>query len=313
MWRKIRFATIFLLLTLAFLGLTETGTRTVGANLTSYLYESGGVVPADNSTNPPTITIYYEKDITYTNSTISIPIHVIVGESTTAKNPYINEIYFSMDGATNYTSIYKYEGVSWNMSEPKPDNFYNPPETKKQLSTNLNLTNLSEGKHSLTVYAVENGTYAENKVDSSNPFGYVTVLYSFQINSSSLASFTVDTIPPKIWLSIENSTYHSSELPLDFKVDDSYAQISYSLDNQPNATLSENIILTDLTLGSHSLAVFAKDDAGNFASQIITFNVAEPFPMMLVTISVIVLCVGLIVLFSIALVVKHRKTVNPKQ
>jgi len=286
-------------LILIILEATGAGIRAVNANPVLYLYASGGVVPADNSTKPPMILLHCEENATYTNSTISIPVKVIVGESSTAKNPFLDEVYFNLAGESNYMSIYKFAGISWNMSEPKPDNFYNPPEPLTQLSTNINLTNVPEGKHTLTVYAVENGTYAEGKVDKSNPFGYVTVLYSFQTNSSSSTSFTVDTIPPKIWLSIKNSTYFSSELPLDFVVDDSASQLFYSQDNQPNATLSRNITLTDLTLGSHSIAVFAEDSAGNVASQIITFTVAAPFPTSLVTIAIIVVCVGFLVLLCI--------------
>ena len=297
MWKIIRLAVVFILAVLVILEVT--GIQLVSANPELSTNWIGGTVPADNSTKPPTIAFQCEQNTNFTSSNISIPIQVSVGESTTARSTRIKEIYFTLDEQTNYTSVYKYTPAQWNMSEPMPDNFFNSPPAITQLSTNLNLTNVPEGKHVLSVYAVEEGTYVERKESEESIFGYVTITYIFYTNSSSLLSFTIDTIPPKIWLSIENSTYYSSELPLDFKVDESISKLSYSLDNQPNVTLSGNITLTGLTQGNHNIVVFAEDTTGNVTRQIITFNIAQPFPILLAVIAIIVLCGGTLTLFGI--------------
>jgi hypothetical protein len=149
--------------------------------------------------------------------------------------------------------------------------------------------------------------------------------------ASGNVSFTIDAIfekvfpdkiPPAIsFLSVENRTYDTCDVPLNCTVNESVTQITYSLDGQENVTIPvgqaaynfagwENLMtigkttLTNLTNGEHSLTVYAADEAGNTgASETIYFNVEvpEPFPTTLVIVSigsVAIVGLGLLVYFK---------------
>ena len=166
----------------------------------------------------------------------------------------------------------------------------------------VNLTNLTDGLHSLKVHA-----YASGWVIQMNGF----YEYEVPINSSSdNVYFTVDTASPRISvLSLENKTYYMSSVPLNFTVDELNSQIKYSLDGQENVSISGNMTLTNLSFGEHNLTVFAMDEAGNTgASETINFTTSrepepEPFPVVPVaTVSVVVA-----VVVAASLLVYHKK------
>jgi hypothetical protein len=156
---------------------------------------------------------------------------------------------------------------------------------------NSTLTNLSQGPHNITVWIRAEKNYLSYGVR----VGYVLTTVSFNI----------DSIPPNISiLSPEPKAYNTSDVPLDFTVNETVAQISYSLDGQENITAAGNMTLTQLSNGAHNVTVYATDEAGNMgASETVTFTVAvpEPFPTTLVIASVIivaVISVGLLVYFK---------------
>jgi parallel beta-helix repeat protein len=109
-----------------------------------------------------------------------------------------------------------------------------------------------------------------------------------------MKSFT--TTPPKISVqSPLNQTYNDSSVPLTFSVDvlspdKSVNWTGYSLDGEPNVTVTGSGALTNVTIanmanGVHSVTVYANDTYGNMgASEPVTFTVAkpEPFPATLV-------------------------------
>jgi hypothetical protein len=125
----------------------------------------------------------------------------------------------------------------------------------------INLTDIPEGNHSIEVYArllLDRGHYAHDET------------------SYTLVNFAGDSIPPCIsGISIENKTYNSAELPLNFTADEQISQASYSLDNQANETINGNTTLQGLTEGTHNLTGYATDATGNTgASEMIAFTVA---------------------------------------
>jgi len=99
-----------------------------------------------------------------------------------------------------------------------------------------------------------------------NGDGSVTITANYEIT------------PPAIFvLSPQNLTYVNNSVPLTFTVYDfsSIPWIGYSLDNQPNATLIENITLAGLSEGFHSVVVYANDTFGNMgASERVDFAVS---------------------------------------
>ena len=159
----------------------------------------------------------------------------------------------------------------------------------------MNLTEVQEGKHYITVHAVEWGAYING-----------LFVHMFSINGSSSVNFTIDAISPTVSvLSPVNRTYDMSDVPLNFAVSEPVSQIEYSLDGKENITIAGNATLTGLANGDHNLTIYAKDEAGNIgASETMHFSVdvPEPFPTTLVAAasgaSVAIIGVGLLVYFK---------------
>jgi hypothetical protein len=130
---------------------------------------------------------------------------------------------------------------------------------------NATLTKLSEGPHNITAWVEED----ESELSWDMVVGsvYSTVL------------FNVD-LPPNISiLSPETKVYNASDVPLDFTVNKTVSQISYSLDGNENITAIGNMTLTQLSNGAHNVTVYATDEAGNIgASQAINFTIDKPKP-----------------------------------
>jgi hypothetical protein len=124
-------------------------------------------------------------------------------------------------------------------------------------------------------------------------------IFSDILPVSSTVNFTVDTTPPRVViLSIQNKEYNTSEIPLDFTVNEPTSQITYILDGRVH-TIEGNTTLTGLQDGDHKLIVYARDEVGNSgASETVDFKVEVPIPrqMALVVIppTAIVLIGGLI-------------------
>jgi hypothetical protein len=227
-------------------------------------------------------------------------------------NPYINIISPTNNTAYNASTIslevtfetyktgYEYNGVSrrftYALDGQNPESI---TITNSSVAVNLggevffegsnSLANLTEGPHSLTVRVV---------------FDYAPVEYygSHHTESEETVNFRIDSVPPEVvLLSLENKTYYTSDVPLNFIVSEPDTQVAYSLDGGENVTTVGNTTLTNLPSGEHSVTVYAEDIAGNVGfSETIRFNI-EPFPTTLVIASVITVAVagaGLTVYFK---------------
>jgi hypothetical protein len=158
----------------------------------------------------------------------------------------------------------------------------------------VQLPKLPSGSHRLTVHeeAYLNDYHGANppgapfKPTAPGSADYVaswvdTAHFTIDQNAS-----TIDSTPPAITLvSIENKTYDTTNIPLNFTVNKE-SQVSYSLDGHDNVTITGNSTLTDLPIGQHRLTLYARDFAGNAgASQTVNFTIAEeaePFPIAIV-------------------------------
>jgi hypothetical protein len=116
----------------------------------------------------------------------------------------------------------------------------------KVTTFNKEIANLSDGSHSLIVHA------------------QATYLDSWVFDGNSSIEFNVDSTSPAInQLSITNKTYNNQNIPLSFTLDENVSWIGYNLDNQGNVTIHGNTTLSGLTMGSHSIVVYANDTLGN--------------------------------------------------
>jgi hypothetical protein len=173
---------------------------------------------------------------------------------------------------------YAAQQILWSINYQLDGNFSDPVIVNSDLAFPLdysvNLTNLTDGVHSLKVYAHASGWVIQ-----------ISCAHEYQVpinSSSNTVYFTVDTTSPRITiLSLENQTYYTSNVPLNFTVNEVTTQISYSLDGQNNVTLTGNTTLTGLSNGLHNVTVYASDELENTgASETISFRVAEePFPV----------------------------------
>jgi hypothetical protein len=166
------------------------------------------------------------------------------------------------------------------------------------ITGSVGLPTLSEGSHSVTVYSA----YTLYNFTAMGTFYPKYVVWDHNT-----VFFTIDYgISPAITtLSLENKTYNDNNLLLNFTTDEPTSWMGYCLDQQANVTSAENVTLTGLAEGSHSIVVYANDTAGNMsASETIIFTVDVPEPFSIVPVAaasiatVAVVGVGLLVYFK---------------
>ena len=147
---------------------------------------------------------------------------------------------------------------------------------------NLSLTEIPEGKQTVTITAYGNGGYSQG-----------AILYVFHAVSSYTVGFTVDTAPPVVSiLELDNKTLF--EAPLNLVTGEAVSKISYVLDGQKNVTITGNITLTGLPIGAHDMIVYVWDAAGNVGkSETASFTITESFPSM--SVLVVAVVVGMVV------------------
>jgi len=148
---------------------------------------------------------------------------------------------------------------------------------------NTTLTGLSDGFHSVTLFA-------------ENVYG---------VASSETAWFNVDTLPARIsFLSPQNATYYTKNIAINFTLDEPVSNLSLSFDGKERTKIAGNITLFGVPYGSHSVIVYATDMVGNFgSSETVYFIVAEPFP----TVPVIVVSTTSISVAAACLLLYYRK------
>ena len=167
------------------------------------------------------------------------------------------------------------------------------------------LTNLTDGMHSLRIYAYGTGVVEGCEWKPNTSVG---------INSSSdVVDFRLDTVSPLISLSLENKIYYSSDVPLDFTVNEQVSQITYSLDGQGNVTVAGNTTLTGLSVGVHNVTVYAWDAAGNVSSsETIYFTITEPEPFPVAAVAVASTAVAAAIGVTLAVYLTKTRRTNQK-
>jgi hypothetical protein len=269
-----------LTLILAFIISAVAGTRLVNWAKANPWMGTDWVAPKD-ATKPPVLTIKFpEENRLYKSNNVTLSFDARLGESASGEYMRIMQVYYKADWEQNETYVYNNEGIYIPYDENAITKF----------SYDIELTGVPEGKHYITVHAVEWGAYIND-----------LFVHMFSINGSSSVGFTVDVSPNVSVLSLQNKTYDVSDVPLEFTVNERYSRVSYSLDGQDNVTITGNTTLTGLSNGDHNVIVYATDEAGNVgASETVYFevDVPEPFPTAPVLVSSVALVavVGTVVL-----------------
>jgi len=249
----------------------------------------------------------------YLSEKVSPPkdaIPLIISASSPKSNTVYraNNITLTFNVNTQGTSIHTIYEVSFTagwLQEPVIVFKQNPhsPEFPKFCSYNETFWNVSDGEYSVVITARGGGSYEDN-IRVGHFWGTV---YGFDMTSISVVNFTISTPPEVSILSLENATYKSSDVPLNFTVNKTVSRISYVLDGQKNMTINGNITLTELSNGYHNLTVYAVDEAGNAgASETVYFSVDVPFPVVTVAaVSVATIAVVGAVLLVYSKKIKH--------
>ena len=138
------------------------------------------------------------------------------------------------------------------------------------------LTELSEGKHNVTIKAHATSVYYQWPAPSGSDLFHPPTLSS-PVHAYTAVDFYVDAIPPYITiLSPQNETYTTADVPLNFTVSDSFEWARYSLDEETNVTVPGNITLEGLPDGAHNLTVYTLDLQGRVStSETVNFNVTQ--------------------------------------
>jgi len=221
----------------------------------------------DRWTDPPVISIHSPTNETYRDV-------ILINFTMTKPEKWKSYPTVYLGTPTRYGDVQQLDHITIEVDEK----LYRLIEVHSNLSSPFsyseNLSNLRDGIHSLRIFAYGAGVIegCEWKPNTSA-----------EINSSSVVNFRLDTVFPRILLALENKTYYSSDIPLDFTVNEQVSQIAYNLDGGDNVTIAGNTTLTNLHIGLHNVTVYAWDDAGNMGvSETIYFNIAqsqEPFPV----------------------------------
>jgi hypothetical protein len=115
----------------------------------------GGKTEAPPNTEPPNITV---SNVSNNGNNVSVSFNVRIGESKSADNVssmIITSVYYNSDWQENEKYVYEF------VSNPSY-----PNQPKTELSASLHFVEIPEGKHTLTVYATERGSYYD--LDPSN-------------------------------------------------------------------------------------------------------------------------------------------------
>jgi hypothetical protein len=136
------------------------------------------------------------------------------------------------------------------------------------------------------------------------------------VNVTVIGESTPTPSPPNITsLSLENKTYTTNHLSLNFTLSEPPQWVGYSLDGQANVTIDGNTTLPGLNNGQHTVNIYANDTNENFAqTQTITFTINKPshFPSETVF-GVVIIAIAAVIAFivvSLLLLIRHRKTTN---
>ena len=107
-------------------------------------------------------------------------------------------------------------------------------------------------------------------------------------------------LPNVTLLSPQEGEFNTSDVPLNFVVDQPVSQFIYSLDGQENVTIAGNTTLTGLPNGYHNVTLYVMDEAGNTgASETLFFEVEVPKPFPTMTVAILAIlgifsCVGIV-------------------
>jgi hypothetical protein len=253
----------------------------------------GTEVPPPAGTQPPAIIIHTPQNGSIYPKNLNLTFDVIIPNTNGDKSiSWVTKLCYQASWEPNEVIISKY-GFG------------------ESTSFSIDLSGVSGGNHSFTIYAVGGGSYNTREEFDAGSYTMIYYYEAFEMTGFSTVSFSKDLVSPRIsFLSPPNGTYVTSDVKLDLTVSEAASQILYSLDGKGNQTVSDSLTLTGLAEGAHNVTLYATDLAGNSAApQTLFFSVdlPEPFPIMPVTTSVTALAVVVAACAGLLMYFKKRK------
>jgi len=216
-------------------------------------------VPTSPDPTPPKISVISPANQTYENNVL---LHFNI---TVVYNQWINHVEYTLDRQKYLVYSGGIKTGNWSTI----------------------LEGLSEGLHSLNV-AASCKSYYMTSTSGGNQY------YRIYGTSSEVINFNV-VYPPQISiLSLENKTYETDTVPLDFVVNEPTSKIEYCLDGKDRMVIDGNLTLTGLSDGLHNVTVYATDVDGYIGVSETSSFFIDTFPESIVMASVIVVTVVLI-------------------
>jgi hypothetical protein len=221
----------------------------------------GTEVPPPAGTQPPSIIIHTPQNGSYYSKNLNLTFDVIIPNTNGDKSiSAVIELYYKASWEPNEIAVTQ-------------KNFFG-----ESTSFSVDLSGLRGGNHSITIYAVGQGSYNTREEFDANSYAMIYYYEVFEMACFSTVSFIKDVVSPIIsFLSPQNGTYITSDVKLDFTVSEATSEILYCLDGKENQTVTDSLNLTGLAEGAHNVALYAADLAGNAAvPQTLFLNVDVP-------------------------------------
>ena len=170
-----------------------------------------------------------------------------------------------------YNWVWSYYNASWlSINDNYKDcNLAGPFDA---LKGNVTIQNIPVGNHYLEIGV--GGLYLTERT--------LLTATGYRLFSSTRIYFTI--LPSVTIISIENKTYTTSKIDLNYTVNEPASKIAYSLDGKSNQTIYGNITLPELSSGPHSVTVYAWDDIRNVGSSEISYFNVEVFPYSIIAV-----------------------------
>jgi len=228
--------------------------------------------------DPPTISIFSPVGMTYNVNYVSLNFTVSKPAS-----------WYNVTGGWGY----EYEGViyyvncdldgvttrDWLVSDKLDSQF--------PLRFSVNLTDLSDGTHSMVISAAGKSYYYPDMYPAFDSEGKRSseqgAFGASVFGCSDTIQFIVEAASPKISVLLPtNKSYNAHDIPLNFTVNEPVSRIAYSLNEQSSVTVAGNTTLTGLPDGTYSIVAYATDKAGKTnSSDVIYFGIDTTAPSIL--------------------------------
>ena len=163
-----------------------------------------------------------------------------------------------------------------------------------------------------TTTGITNNTYITQTTHFQLDPDSKTVLFQKDPQVVSRDPYPNPPTPVPVIISPQNTNYTTSNIaqftfPLDFTINSTASWIGYSLDNQTRITINGNTTLSELSVGSHNITLYASGIFGNLGISNTIFFTLEELPVTFPTLLVATASVIIIVAVFAVFLFYHRK------